>query len=74
MSSSLALMFIYTVIALALQALAVGAIIVLEPLLAGWSGVAFMTSYLVAFWIAWVIAVRLTEPKGETTAAQPSRA
>jgi hypothetical protein len=74
MSSSLALMFVYTVIAFALQGLAVGAIMLIEPFIVGWSGAVFMASYLAAFWLAWVIAVRITEPKGESAAAQPSRA
>lgn len=75
MSSSLPLMFVYTLLAFALQALAIGAIMLIEPLIVGWSGVAFMTSYLLAFWAAWVIAVWVTEPrKVEGTAAEPSRA
>ncbi len=74
MTSSLALMFIYIVVALVIQALAIGVIIMIEPILGGWSGIVFMTSYLVAFWVAWVIAVRVTEPKAEAVAAQPSRA
>jgi fatty acid desaturase len=68
-------MFIYIVIALVIQALAIGAIVVIEPLIVGWSGIIFMTSYLLSFWLAWVIAVRVTEPrKIESAAAQPSRA
>lgn len=74
MSSSLALMFVYTVIAFVLQALAVGAIMVIEPLIAGWSGAVFMASYLAAFWLAWIIAVRITEPKAGKAVAQPSHA
>lgn len=74
MSSSLPLMFIYTVITFVLQALAIGAVMLIEPYIDGWSGVVFMTSYLVAFWLAWIIAVRVTEPKSQSTAAQPSRA
>lgn len=75
MSSSLGLMLLYTVVSLAMQGLAIGVIILIEPMLGGWSGVAFMTSYLLTFWIAWVVCVRLTEPKAETAAAgQASRA
>lgn len=74
MSSSLALMFVYTVIALVLQALAVGVIMVIEPLIAGWSGAVFMAAYLAAFWLAWIIAVRITEPKAEKALTQPSHA
>ncbi len=74
-SSSLGLMFVYAVVALLIQALFIGAIILIEPLIAGWSGVAFITSYLLAFWVAWVIAVRVTEPrKVDGPAVQPSRA
>ena len=46
----------------------------IEPLIDGWSGAVFMTAYLGAFWLAWVIAVRVTEPKAEQAAAQPSHA
>ncbi|HWV53959.1 hypothetical protein [Pseudorhodoplanes sp.] len=75
MQSSLPLMFAYTVIAFVLQALAIGVIIVIEPLLNGWSGVVFMASYLLTFWLAWVIAVRLTEPKpAKAPDAQATRA
>jgi hypothetical protein len=74
MSSSLPLMFVYTVIAFALQGLSIVAIMVIEPLIAGWSGAVFMTAYLATFWLAWVIAVRVTEPKTEKAVAQPSHA
>jgi hypothetical protein len=75
MSSSLPLMLIYTVIAFVLQGLSIGAIMLIEPYIDGWSGVVFMTSYLLAFWLAWVIAVRVTEPKtGADMAAVPSHA
>lgn len=76
MSSSLPLMFVYTVVAFVLQGLAIVAIMLIEPYIEGWSGAVFMTSYLAAFWVAWVIAVRITEPKDapETTAVQPTRA
>ncbi|MGV3633550.1 MAG: hypothetical protein ACO1NY_04325 [Pseudorhodoplanes sp.] len=74
MSSSLPLMFVYTVVAFALQGLAIGAIMVIEPLIAGWSGAIFMTAYLAAFWLAWIIAVRITEPRAENAIAQPSHA
>jgi hypothetical protein len=76
MSSSLPLMFVYTVVAFVLQALAIGVIMLIEPLIDGWSGAVFMTSYLAAFWLAWIIAVRITEPKADiaAAAAQPTRA
>lgn len=74
MSSSLPLMFVYTVIAFALQGLSIGAIVLIEPLIAGWSGAVFMGAYLAAFWLAWVIAVRITEPKTAAAVAQPSHA
>jgi hypothetical protein len=74
-SSSLGLMFVYTVIALVMQALFIGVIVLIEPLIVGWSGVVFIASYLLAFWVAWVIAVRVTEPrKVEGLAAQPVKA
>jgi hypothetical protein len=68
-TSSLVLMLVYTLIALVIQGLAIGAIVLIEPLIAGWSGVVFMASYLIAFWIAWVIAVWLTEPRKAAGAA-----
>lgn len=74
-SSSLGLMFVYTVVALVIQAIFIGVIVLIEPLIAGWSGVIFITSYLLAFWVAWVISVRVTEPrKADGPAVQPSRA
>lgn len=62
-TSSLVLMLIYTLMALVIQGLGIGLIVLIEPLIEGWSGVAFMTSFLLAFWVAWIIAVRLTEPR-----------
>ncbi len=73
-SSSLPLMFVYTVVAFALQGLSIVAIMVIEPLIAGWSGAVFMTAYLAAFWLAWVIAVRITESRAEAVVPQPTRA
>lgn len=74
-SSSLGLMFVYTVVALVIQAIFIGVIVLIEPLIAGWSGVIFITSYLLAFWVAWVIAVRMTAPrKVDGPAVQLSRA
>ena len=74
-SSSLGLMFVYSVVALLIQALFIGVIVLIEPMIEGWSGVVFITSYLLAFWVAWVISVRLTEPlKVDALAAQPVKA
>jgi hypothetical protein len=56
-------MLVYTLIAVVIQGLAIGVIVLIEPLIAGWSGVIFMASYLIAFWIAWIIAVWVTEPR-----------
>ena len=62
-------------VALVIQAIFIGVIVLIEPLIAGWSGVIFITSYLLAFWVAWVIAVRMTAPrKVDGPAVQPSRA
>ena len=74
MSSSLPLMFVYTVIAFVLQGLSIGLIMLIEPFIDGWSGAIFMTAYLAAFWLAWIIAVRVTEPKAESAVSQPSHA
>lgn len=68
-TSSLVLMLIYTLTALVIQGLGIGLIVLIEPLIDGWSGVAFMTSFLLAFWVAWIIAVRLTEPRKVAAAA-----
>lgn len=73
-TSSFPLMFVYTVVALLLQALFIGVIVLIEEYLLGWSGAVFMISYLFAFWIAWIIAVRLTEPKNSQAETQTSRA
>ncbi len=61
--SSLPLMCVYTVLAIALQALAIVIVMIVEPMLGGWSGATYMGLFLLAFWVAWVIAVRVTEPK-----------
>ncbi len=68
-TSSLVLMLVYTLTALVIQGLGIGLIVMIEPLIDGWSGVAFMTSFLLAFWLAWIIAVRLTEPRKVAAAA-----
>lgn len=74
-TSSFPLMLVYAVVATALQAMSIFAIVLIEPYLAGWSGVVFMACYLLAFWAAWSISVWLTEPKtAEDEAAQPSQA
>ena len=67
--SSLVLMALYAVVAFALQAVTIGLIFMFEGVLGGWSGALFVTSYFLMFWVAWPIALRLTEPKG---AAVPS--
>jgi hypothetical protein len=71
-TSSLVLMLVYTLIAIVLQGLAIGVIVLIEPLIVGWSGVVFMASYLLAFWVAWVIAVWLTEPRKVAAPAVPA--
>jgi len=58
-------MTLYAVIAFALQALTIGVIYVFEGVLGSWSGVVFITAYFLMFWVAWPIALRLTEPKEE---------
>jgi hypothetical protein len=68
-TSSLVLMLIYTLTAVVIQGAGIGLIVLIEPLIDGWSGVAFMTSFLLAFWVAWIIAVRLTEPRKVVAAA-----
>ncbi len=68
-TSSLVLMLVYTLTALVIQGLGIGLIVMIEPLIDGWSGGAFMTSFLLAFWLAWIIAVRLTEPRKVAAAA-----
>jgi cyanate permease len=76
-TSSLPLMFVYAVTSVVLQALGIGAIVMIEPYIEGWSGVVFMVMYLVAFWLAWIISVRVTEPRKKAEpaeAAQPSQA
>ncbi len=72
-SSSFPLMLVYAVVALALQALSILVILMIEPLLGGWSGVVFMACYLLAFWVAWSISVRLTEPKAANAPAAQAK-
>ncbi len=64
--SSLVLMALYAVVAFALQAVTIGLIFIFESVLGGWSGVLFVTLYFLMFWVAWPIALRLTEPKEQT--------
>lgn len=66
---SLWLMTLYTIIAFILQALVIAVIYMFEGMLGSWSGVVFITAYFVMFYIAWPIALRLTEPKDETAAS-----
>jgi len=63
MSSSLWLMTAYVVIAFALQAVAVAIGMVLDQLFPSWSMVLFMCLYFAMFWLAWPIALKLTEPR-----------
>lgn len=69
MSSSLWLMTAYVVIAFTLQAVAVVAGMVLDRFLGGWSTPAFLTIYFLMFWLAWPIALRITEPSAQKTEA-----
>lgn len=69
MNSSLWLMTAYIVIAFALQAIAVVLGMVLDSLLGGWSTPAFLTIYFLMFWLAWPIALRITEPSVQKTEA-----
>lgn len=69
MSSSLWLMTAYVVIAAALQAVAVVVGMVLENVLAGWSMPIFLGIYFLMFWLAWPIALRITEPRAQTEEA-----
>jgi cyanate permease len=73
--SSFPLMSVYTVVALALQAVAIGIVVLIEPFIDGWSASIYMALFLLAFWAAWVIAVRLTDPKtADINSAQPVKA
>lgn len=68
MMSAVRLMIAYIVIAFAFQAVSLTIGMMTESLLAGWSMPIFLTVYLAAFWLAWPLAVRLTEPSA--TAAE----
>lgn len=67
--ASLWLMTLYAIIAFVLQALAVAVIYMFEGAIGSWSAVVFITAYLLMFWAAWPIALRLTEPKAEVVAS-----
>lgn len=69
MSSSLWLMTAYAVIAFALQAVAVAAGLVFEKVLGGWSMPVFLAVYFLMFWLAWPIALRITEPSAQSSEA-----
>ncbi|ARP99309.1 hypothetical protein CAK95_09615 [Pseudorhodoplanes sinuspersici] len=62
-------MALYAIIAFVLQALSVAVIYMFESALGTWSAVVFITTYLLMFWVAWPIALRLTEPKVEAVAS-----
>jgi len=63
-------MALYAIVALVLQALTVVVILALEGPLGSWSGAIFVVTYFLMFWVAWPIAVRLTEPKEAVASAQ----
>lgn len=69
-SSSLWLMALYAIIALGMQAMTIVVIYALEGTLGAWSGAIFVTVYFLMFWLAWPIAVRLTEPKEVAASTQ----
>lgn len=69
MSSSLWLMTAYAVIAFALQAVAVAAGLMFENFLGGWSMPVFLAVYFLMFWLAWPIALRITEPSAQSSEA-----
>ena len=67
--ATLWLMTLYAIVAFILQALAVAVIYMFEGAIGSWSAVVFITAYLLMFWAAWPIALRLTEPKVEAVAS-----
>jgi hypothetical protein len=69
MSSSLWLMTAYIVIVFALQAVSVAIGMVLDRVIPSWSMIAFMGIYFSMFWLAWPIALRITEPRTVPAAA-----
>jgi uncharacterized membrane protein len=62
-SSSLWLMLAYILIAFALQAVAVLLGAVFDRVAGSWSTPLFLGLYFLAFWLAWPIALRVTEPR-----------
>ncbi|HWV43779.1 hypothetical protein [Pseudorhodoplanes sp.] len=64
--SSLPLMCVYAVVSVLLQAAAIGVVFLLEPMIGGWTGSAFMALFLLVFWLAWAISVRLTAPRSSS--------
>ena len=72
--ASLWLMTLYAIIAFILQALTIAVIYMFEGMLGSWSGVVFITAYLLMFWAAWPIALRLTEPKDKEPVAIAQKA
>jgi uncharacterized membrane protein len=65
-SSSLWLMMAYVVIALALQAVVIVLGMLLDEVAGSWSTPLFLGLYFLAFWLAWPIALRITEPRAST--------
>lgn len=57
------LMFVYAIVLVVAEAIAVGLGEVVEIYFPGASLLAFMALFFVMLWAAWIIAVRLTAPR-----------
>jgi len=69
------LLVAYVGILLVAQALAVGGGLIVDRLHSSHGGLlVFIALYFTMFWVAWKLAVRITEPKSSTPPQQPGAA
>jgi len=63
MNPAIWLMFVYIIVTAIVQAIGFGVSKLVDFVDPSWSLMTFLVLFIGAFWIAWPIAVRLTEPK-----------
>ena len=69
MNPALVLMGVYILVTIVLQGLFFLVSEAVDKFVPDWSLLAFLILFMTAYWVAWPIAVRLTEPKEEKVAA-----
>lgn len=69
MNPALVLMGVYILVTIVLQGLFFLVSEAVDKIVPDWSLLAFLILFMTAYWVAWPIAVRLTEPKEEKAVA-----